>query len=89
VFLHSPQHFAGARGVLGGRSRLWWLATGALMSAAAIVGWLIFATLLRHRLTPDDTAQAFQLLATVAVPHLAFSRWIERQLTAAKPETGT
>ncbi|MFD1951222.1 Brp/Blh family beta-carotene 15,15'-dioxygenase [Sphingomonas arantia] len=80
VFLHSPRHFAEAGTVLHGRSRGWWMATGALMSAAAILGWVLFATLLRDRLTPDDTAQAFQLLATVAVPHLVFSRWIERRL---------
>ncbi|MES2419735.1 MAG: Brp/Blh family beta-carotene 15,15'-dioxygenase [Pseudomonadota bacterium] len=80
VFLHSPRHLADARMTLGGISQRWWLATGAALSVAAIGGWVVFATSL-GRLLPDDlTAQAFQLLATVAVPHLAFSKWIERRL---------
>ncbi|BCA61337.1 hypothetical protein HMP09_0571 [Sphingomonas sp. HMP9] len=80
VFLHSPRHLEGARVALDGVSRRWWLATGAIMSSLAIGGWLLFAASLSRFLTPDITAQAFQLLATVAVPHLLFSRWIERRL---------
>jgi len=80
VFLHSPRHLEGARVTLKGVSRRWWLATGAIMSGLAIGGWLVFAASLSRFLTPDSTAQAFQLLATVAVPHLLFSRWIERRI---------
>lgn len=80
VFLHSPRHLEGARAALDGVSRRCWLATGAIMSSLAIGGWLLFAASLSRSLTPDSTAQAFQLLATVAVPHLLFSRWIERRL---------
>lgn len=80
VFLHSPRHLADAKTTLSGVSRRWWLATGATMSGAAIGGWLIFATSAARYLTPDSTAQGFQLLATVAVPHLVFSRWIEQRL---------
>ena len=80
VFLHAPRHFADARAMLHTMPRRWWLATGALMSGAAIGGWLVFATTQPRSLPSDITAQAFQLLATVAVPHLMFSRWIERRL---------
>lgn len=80
VFLHSPRHLDDARLALKGVSRPWWLATGAIMSSLAIGGWLLFAASLSRFLTPDRTAQAFQLLATVAVPHLLFSRWIERRI---------
>jgi Brp/Blh family beta-carotene 15,15'-monooxygenase len=78
VFLHSPRHLADARITLSGVSHLWWLATGVALSVAAIGGWVVFATSLGRFLPADLTAQAFQLLATVAVPHLAFSKWIER-----------
>ena len=80
VFLHSPRHLAAARITLGAVSHRWWLATGAAMSLAAGGGWLIFAMGLARHLPADVTAQAFQLLATVALPHLAFSRWIEGRL---------
>lgn len=80
VFLHSPRHLESARVTLDGVSRRWWLGTGAAMSSLAIGGWLLFAASWSRFLTPDRTAQAFQLLATVAVPHLLFSRWIERRL---------
>lgn len=80
VFLHSPRHLADARITLSRVSQRWWLATGTALSVVAIGGWLVFATSLERFLPTDVTAQAFQLLATVAVPHLAFSRWIERRL---------
>ena len=82
VFLHSPRHLADARRTLRGVSHRWWLATGAIVSLTAIGGWVVFATSLARLLPADPTAQAFQLLATVAVPHLVFSRWIEQQLAA-------
>jgi Brp/Blh family beta-carotene 15,15'-monooxygenase len=81
VFLHSPRHLADARITLGKVSHRWWLATGAILSLTAIGGWAVFATSLAQRLPDDLTAQAFQLLATVAVPHLVLSKWIERRLT--------
>ena len=83
VFLHSPRHLADARISLSGVSHRWWLATGAALSVAAISGWIVFATSLGRFLPADLTAQAFQLLATVAVPHLAFSKWIERRLSVS------
>nr|WP_253069807.1 Brp/Blh family beta-carotene 15,15'-dioxygenase [Sphingomonas sp. H160509] len=89
VFLHSPRHLAGARTALGDVSRGWWLATGAIMSGLAIGGWLLFASTVSRLLTSDQTAQAFQLLATVAVPHLLFSRWIEQRLApGVQPSPG-
>ncbi len=78
VFLHSPRHLADARLHLPDLSPWRWLATGAVMSAAAIAGWLVCAMTLPAVFTPDITAQAFQLLGAVAVPHLLASRWIER-----------
>ncbi|HXH15722.1 MAG TPA: Brp/Blh family beta-carotene 15,15'-dioxygenase [Sphingomonas sp.] len=89
VFLHSPRHLTGARTALSGISRRWWIGTGAIMSAAAILGWVVFAAAVGRYLTPDRTAQAFQLLATVAVPHLVFSRWIEKRLASHEPTTAT
>ncbi|MES3154784.1 Brp/Blh family beta-carotene 15,15'-dioxygenase [Sphingomonas faeni] len=78
VFLHSPRHLADARLRLPDLSPLRWLAIGAAMSAAAIAGWLVCAMSLPDAFTPDLTAQAFQLLGAVAVPHLIASRWIDR-----------
>ncbi len=88
VFLHSPRHLADTRNTLAGVSTRWWLGTGAAMSLAAIGGWWIFATSATGRLPTDLTAQAFQLLATVAVPHQAFSRWIERRLALGGRQSG-
>ena len=78
VFLHSPRHLADARVRLPDLSRVRWLATGAALSAAVIAGWLVCTMTLPAALTPDLTAQAFQLLGAVAVPHLLASRWIDR-----------
>lgn len=78
VFLHSPRHLANARLRLPDMSIVRWLATGAVMSAAAIAGWLACTMTMPAAFTPDITAQAFQLLGAVAVPHLIVSRWIER-----------
>jgi Brp/Blh family beta-carotene 15,15'-monooxygenase len=80
VFLHSPRHLAEARGLLRGMSRRAWLVTGGGMSALAIGGWLVFAANVARWLPADPTAQAFQLLATVALPHLLLSHWLERRL---------
>ncbi|MCK8455889.1 MULTISPECIES: Brp/Blh family beta-carotene 15,15'-dioxygenase [Sphingomonas] len=79
VFLHSPRHLTAARVLLADMPRTRWLATGAVMSALAIGGWLIFASQ-TDGLPADTTAQAFQLLAAVALPHLLLSRWLERRL---------
>ncbi|MGU3389434.1 beta-carotene 15,15'-dioxygenase, Brp/Blh family [Sphingomonas sp. M1A8_2b] len=86
VFLHSPRHLADARLSLPDLSLGRWLATGAGMSAAAIAAWLVCARILPDAFTPDITAQAFQLLGAVAVPHLITSRWIERANAAAAKE---
>ena len=80
VFLHSPRHLARTRVMLGDMTRARWLTTGVVLSGGAIVGWWAL-----HRLAPsgidhDLTAQAFQLLAAVAVPHLLLSRWLEKRL---------
>jgi hypothetical protein len=52
------------------------------MSALAIGGWWLFAWRI-EALPADMTAQAFQLLAAVALPHLLLSRWLERRLAPA------
>jgi Brp/Blh family beta-carotene 15,15'-monooxygenase len=93
VFLHSPRHFASTRGTLRMMSRRRWLLTGASMSTAAIAGWLVLTRLVWSLPTPDLTAQAFQLLAAVAVPHLLLSRSITnllaRRSAAASLDYGT
>ncbi len=80
VFLHAPLHLHAARLTLAGISRRRWVVTGAGMAGTAVLGWLIFAAGMARFLPSEPTAQAFQLLATVAVPHLLFSRWIERRV---------
>jgi Brp/Blh family beta-carotene 15,15'-monooxygenase len=80
VFLHSPRHLAETRDLLRSMSTLSWLATGAALSTLAVGGWVALTTIAPMRLTPDLTAQAFQLLASVAVPHLLLSKWIEGRL---------
>ena len=79
VFLHSPRHLAQTRILLHDMTLAQWLMTGAVLSGGAIFGWWAL-----HRLAPsgiDQTlaVQAFQLLASVAVPHLLLSRWLERR----------
>lgn len=79
VFLHSPRHLAQTRMRLSDVALAQWLLTGAVLSGGAIVGWWAL-----HRLAPSGineglVIQAFQLLASVAVPHLLLSRWLERQ----------
>ncbi|WP_174285181.1 Brp/Blh family beta-carotene 15,15'-dioxygenase [Sphingomonas bacterium] len=79
VFLHSPRHLAATRIVLRDMTLLRWLATGGALSATALFGWWM---LQRMTIAPvgDITAGAFQLLASVAVPHLLLSRWLDRRL---------
>ena len=81
VFLHSPRHLDEARALLNDMPRAMWLGTGAAMSALAIGGWWLFASRIQA-LPAVMTAQAFQLLAAVALPHLLLSRWLERRLVA-------
>ncbi len=80
VFLHSPRHLAQTRLVLRDMTLARWLGTGALLSGLAILGWWGVRSLAPSRLDPSVVAQAFQLLASVAVPHLLLSRWLERRL---------
>jgi Brp/Blh family beta-carotene 15,15'-monooxygenase len=80
VFLHSPLHLDRARSLLSDMSRPRWLATGALLSGATILGWIALRFLLPSRIDENLTSQAFQLLAAVAVPHLILSRWLEHRL---------
>ena len=80
VFLHSPRHLIHTRTVLRDMSRTRWLATGALLSGAAVAGWLTLQFLTLSRIDENLTVPAFQLLASVAVPHLLLSRWLEHRL---------
>ncbi|MEG3126183.1 Brp/Blh family beta-carotene 15,15'-dioxygenase [Sphingomonas sp. GB1N7] len=80
VFLHSPRHIAQTRVVLQDMSRARWIVTGAMLSGAAILGWCALRFVAWSPPTENATAQAFQLLASVAVPHLVLSRWLERRL---------
>lgn len=83
VFLHSPRHLKHTRTLLRDMTRVRWLATGALLSVLAILGWWGLRAMAPSRFDPTIVAQAFQLLASVAVPHLLLSRWLERRLAAA------
>ena len=85
VFLHSPRHLAQTRALLSGMTFVRWLLTGALLSGAAIIGWWGLRTLAPSEFDPTFVAQAFQLLASVALPHLLLSRWLESRLVAAPP----
>ncbi len=83
VFLHSPRHLAQTRVLLRDMTRVRWLGTGALLSGVAILGWWGVRVIAPSRFDPSFGAQAFQLLASVAVPHLLLSRWLERRLAVA------
>jgi len=83
VFLHSPRHLAQTRVLLRDMTRTRWLGTGALLSGVAILGWWGVRVIAPSRFDPSLGAQAFQLLASVAVPHLLLSRWLERRLALA------
>jgi hypothetical protein len=82
VFLHSPRHLAQTRAVLRDMPLGRWLGTGALLSGLAILGWWAVRSIAPSRFEPIVVAQAFQLLASVAVPHLMLSRWLEGRLSA-------
>lgn len=82
VFLHSPRHLAQTRIVLRDMSLGRWFATGALLSSLAILGWCALRAIAPSNFEPIIVAQAFQLLASVAVPHLMLSRWLEGRLSA-------
>ncbi|HQR90699.1 MAG TPA: Brp/Blh family beta-carotene 15,15'-dioxygenase, partial [Caulobacter sp.] len=79
VFLHAPLHLDRARTVLSDMPQSRWLATGALLSGAALIGWLALRLLAPVRIDETLTSQAFQLLAAVAVPHLVLSHWLEQR----------
>ncbi|KQM74502.1 hypothetical protein ASE72_03970 [Sphingomonas sp. Leaf20] len=83
VFLHSPRHLAQTRVLLRDMTRARWIGTGALLSGVAILGWWGVRVIAPSRFDPSVGAQAFQLLASVAVPHLLLSRWLERRLAVA------
>jgi Brp/Blh family beta-carotene 15,15'-monooxygenase len=80
VFLHAPRHLAQSRIVLLDMSQSRWLATGALVSAATLAGWWAQQSLVPRQFDENWAAQAFQLLASVALPHLLLSRWLEKRL---------
>lgn len=82
VFLHSPRHLAHTRTLLCDMTLARWLGTGALLSGLTILGWWGLRAMAPSRVDPTLVVQGFQLLASVAVPHLLLSRWLERRLIA-------
>ncbi|KQM62784.1 hypothetical protein ASE75_14350 [Sphingomonas sp. Leaf17] len=80
VFLHSPRHLAQTRVALGDMTLARWVATGAALSLLTVLGWLVIRRLAPYGDSPPMVAQAFQLLASVAVPHLLLSRWLQRRV---------
>lgn len=83
VFLHSPRHLAQTRVALPNMTLTRWLATGAALSALAVLGWLALEWVTPRHIDQPLVAQAFQLLASVAVPHLLLSHWLEARLDQA------
>lgn len=83
VFLHSPRHLAQTRVTLSDMTLTRWLATGAAFSLIAIFGWIVLRWLAPAHIDDPIVAQAFQMLASVAVPHLLLSRWLQRRLDHA------
>ena len=83
VFLHTPRHLKQARMALRDMGQARWLATGALVSGAAILGWWAQQRLAPGQIGQPVATQAFQLLAAVALPHLLLSRWLEKRLERA------
>lgn len=83
VFLHSPRHLRQARAVLHDMHQTWWIATGALLPGVAILGWWAQQHLAPWQIDETIAAQAFQLLAAVAFPHLLLSHWLEIKLGRA------
>ncbi len=83
VFLHSPRHLAQTRVVLRDMTLVRWIAVGASLSGLAIVGWWGLQRLAPSPVDGVVAAQAFELLASVAVPHLMLSRWLEKRLDRA------
>ena len=80
VFLHSPRHLAQTRLVLYDMTVNRWIGTGALLSGIAILGWWGLQSVAPSHVAPAMVAQAFQLLAAVAVPHLLLSCWLAQRL---------
>lgn len=83
VFLHSPRHLARTRTLLRDMTPARWLGTGALLSALAIIGWWGLRIMAPSRFDSTVVVQGFQLLASVAVPHLLLARWLDRRLIVA------
>ncbi len=83
VFLHSPRHLVQTRFLLKTWPLSQWLMTGLAISGVAIVGWIGLQHMEMPRIDATIVAQGFQLIASVALPHLLFSRWLERRLDRA------
>lgn len=79
VFLHSPLHLARTRIGLRDMAFAQWLMTGAVLSGGAAVGWWALHWLAPSGMDRNLVVQAFQLLASVAVPHLLLSRWLAKR----------
>lgn len=78
VCLHSPRHLAHAQLTLADLSWRWRAATALALPVAAAVIWILTTRITGGAITPDVTAQAFQLLAALTIPHLLVSSWLER-----------
>jgi beta-carotene 15,15'-dioxygenase len=83
VFLHSPRHLSRTRTLLHDMALARWLGTGALLSGLAVIGWSGLRAVAPSRLDAAVVVQGFQLLASVAVPHLLLSRWLDRRVIVA------
>lgn len=79
VCLHSPRHLASAQLRLGDVPVWMRVATALCLPIVAGVIWVLVNRVIGGAITPDVTAQAFQLLAALTIPHLVISSYIDRQ----------
>ncbi|MDM7255749.1 MAG: Brp/Blh family beta-carotene 15,15'-dioxygenase [Paracoccus sp. (in: a-proteobacteria)] len=79
VCLHSPRHLATAQLRLSSLTWQWRIGTAVALPIAAIGIWVAATGITGGAITPDLTAQAFQLLAALTIPHLIISSYLERR----------
>lgn len=78
VCLHSPRHLASAQLRLPDMAPSMRLVVALGLPVLAGMIWWLVNRAIGGAITPDTTAQAFQLLAALTIPHLVISSHIER-----------
>ena len=78
VCLHSPRHMASAQLRLSNLTWQWRVGTLVALPVAATGIWIAATSVTGGAITPNLTAQSFQLLAALTIPHLIISSYLER-----------